>query len=309
MTPLLQLTPLYLAFASVPQYDGTTSQRSAMVDTLQSLLKFSCDSEDFETNRFRDIRLSTADTCQITDWLWDHVTSNFSGSELLTFQAMIFRDFVKLMSRYMLWDNTYTTLRTLAPKMAKSNLLLDEILMGNMDALVSLWDKFPNDRNESQESGSRYIALLKTWGVDFKRSIENELGKLPGRTLPDHRRVNSLDRKILFYQNEEQDWILRWEWTLDEEAPGYELLLEFPLITVDDHGIQDKPLWPFFTSDDSLFWPFFVPCNRIVLFKDFFQLGPKWNARCARRLAKTARKERARTGQKRQRSRMPGAWI
>jgi hypothetical protein len=210
---------------------------------------------------------------------------------------MIFRKLVTLMSRDMLWDNTYTTLRTLAPKMTKSNLLLDEILMGNMYALVFLWDRLPDDENESQESGSRYIALLKSLGVDFKRSIEAELGKFPGRILPSHRGMNILDQKILFYQNEEQDWILRWEWVLDEEAPGSLLLLEFPKMTFDVCN-----LWSY---DD---WPFFTPSPKPPL-DDYYQRGPKWDARRARRLAKTARKELARTGQKRPRSRMPGAWI
>jgi hypothetical protein len=233
---------------------------------------------------------------QITNWIWDHITSNFSGSELLTLQTMIFRNIVKSLKNGVEWDLSYKALRMLTPKMAKAKLLLDEILMGNIDALVSLWDEYPNDMNESQESGSRYIALLKSLGVDFKRSIEAELGKLPGRILHSHKR-NILDRKILFYQNEEQDWILRWEWTLDEEAPGYELLLEFPLMTVDRRGSQRYLPWPFFLPNGNL------PSD------DYYQNGPKWDARRARRLAKTARKERARTGQKRPRSRMPGAWI
>jgi hypothetical protein len=263
---------------------------------MRYLFEVSSDIDDFDNCKWRYLSLLIPRSTQITNWFWDHITSNFSGSELRTLQTMVFRNIVENLNNGFQWGLVYKTLQILTPKMAKANLLLDEILMGNIDALPNLWGSCVHE-TKGQKSGSRYISLLRSLGVDFKRSIEAELGKLPGRILPNHRRMNILDQKILFYQNEEQDWILRWEWILDEEAPGYELLLEFPLMTVDRRGIQhDLP------------WPFFLP-NGILSRDGRYQEGPEWDARLARRLAKTARKERARTGQKRPRSRMPGAWI
>jgi hypothetical protein len=209
---------------------------------------------------------------------------------------MIFKDIVQNIENGSLWGATHTTLRTLAPKMAKSTLLLDEILMGNIDVSVHLWRGSLYKESESHEPGSRYTALLRSLGVDFKRSIEAELERLPGGILqPGMSRV--LARKILFYQNDEQAWVLRCEWVLDEEAPGYLLLSEFPSMTFDGTCYSYDSDWPFF----SFHW--------ILLHADRYQLGPKWDARRARRLAKAARKELARAGQKRPRSRMPGAWI
>jgi hypothetical protein len=196
---LTQRTPLLSAFSSVSCHTHTTSERSAITDIIQSLLEISRDSEDFETHLWRDLRLYIADSPQITNWLWDHVMSNSSGSELLTFQAIIFRDIVTCLNSYRSAD-TYTNMQILVPKMAKSNLLLDNILMGNIDALVHLWSWAMRDDTESQKLGSRYIDLLSSLSVDFKRSIEAELKKLPGRTLQD-KRFEGPDRKILFYQD------------------------------------------------------------------------------------------------------------
>jgi hypothetical protein len=263
---------------------------------MRYLFEISSEIDDFDNREWRDLIPSNSSSTQITNWFWDHIMNNFSGSELLAFQAMIFKDIVQSIDNDSFWDGTYTTLGTLAPKMARSNLLLDEILMGNIDALVSLWDWLPYYEKETQKSGSRYITFLMSLGIDFKRSIEAELQKLPGGILQD-RFQQVIDRKILFYQDEQQAWILRWEWVLDEEVPGYDLLLEFPLMTFDGCNPLSNAGWPFFTPNWDL-------SN-----DDRYQSGPKWDARRARRLAKTARKELARTGQKRPRSRMPGAWI
>jgi hypothetical protein len=286
-------TPLSNSFVFISLYKQSTSAFNAGNDTIQGLLEISRDSEDFENHLWRDLKLYIAESPQETNWLWDYVMSNFSGSELLTFQVMIFRDIVSHLD-YTSGGDICTTLQILVPKMAKSNLLLGEISRGNTDALVHLWHRPLPFGTESQISGSKYTALLKSLGVDFKRSIEAELEKLPGRLLqPD--RLTALARRILFHQDDEQAWVLRWEWVLDEEAPGYLLLLESPHMTYDGFGgLFCTLLWPFSKSR----W-----------FKVSDQEGPKWDARRTRRLAKTACKELARTGQKRPRSRMPGAWI
>jgi hypothetical protein len=294
------MTPLFYAFDSVTFFKRAISQFDTSIDSIKDLLEISRDSEDFETHLWRDLRLYIADSPQITNWLWDHVMSNSSGSELLTFQTLMFRDIVGNIGCDILWGDIFTTVRILAPKMAKSNLLLDEILMGNINALVHIWCQSLYDETKGQKSGSRYMALLRSLGVDSNRSIEAMLEELPGRILQGIS-VGSLDRKILFYQDGEQDWVLRWEWILKEEAPGYELLSEFPSMTFDGYR-----------SIYNFGWPFFKSVGRIPI-DDIIRGGPKWDARLARRLArrlaKTARKELARTGQKRPRSRMPGAWI
>jgi hypothetical protein len=285
-------TPLWLAFRDAGPLSPFKSDRHLSIDTLRYLFEISSGIDDFDTRRWGELRLSISASTRITNWFWDYITSNFSGSELLTLQIMIFRDIIQNIENDILWDDIDTTLRTLAPKMAKSTLLLDEILMGNIDTLANLWRGSLYKEAESHEPGSRYIALLRSLGVDFQRSIEAELERLPGRIV----QGMSINRKILFYQNDEHAWVLRWEWILDEEA-GYLLLSEFPSMTFDGTRYSYDPDWPFFSFHWSL--------PRA----DRYQLGPKWDARRARRLAKTARKELARTGQKRPRSRMPGAWV
>jgi hypothetical protein len=290
------LTPLLHAFLNANYQYVFLSDLNHAIDMLRHIFEVSGDIDDFGTWRWRRLRISFSCFSELTNWLWDHVMSNFSGSELLTFQTAIFRSVVQDLGEDIHWHRACTTLRTLAPKMAKSNLLLDEILTGNIDALECLWASSRDIENESQKSGSRYIALLRSLSVDFKRSIESGLEKLYGRTLQDVR-GGVLDRKILFYQDDGQAWVLRWEWILNEETPGYNLLSEFPSMTFDGTRYS-------YDSD----WPFFTP-NRNLPDDDHNREGPKWDARRARRLAKTARKELARTGQKRPRSRMPGAWI
>jgi hypothetical protein len=285
------LTPLFFAFVSTGVGTKVKADRKDSIDAMRYLLEVSRDIDDFDTWRWRHLDLYISDSTPNTNWFWDHAMGNFSGSELLVFQAMIFRDIVR---------NSRSDYQVLVPKMAKSSLLLENILGGNIDAFSHLWHA--HDSTESQKLGSRYIALLKSLGVDFKRSIEAELEKLPGRILRGIS-VGSLNQRILFYQDDGQAWVLRWEWILNKDAPGYALLSEFPSMTVDILGIQC-----------NLPWPFFLPSG-IFSRHDRYQEGPKWDAprapraRRARRLAKTARKELARTGQKRPRSRMPGAWM
>jgi hypothetical protein len=236
--------------------------------------------------------LLIANADQLTNWLWDYITNNYSGSELLVLQAMIFKDVAQYLGKRDFRQDAYTTLQSLAPKMAKSDLLLDEISLGNMGVLQSLWDIIQDGETMSQETGSCYIALLTSMGIDVKRSIEAEIEQLSGGILHSFNRWS--DRKIFFYQDDQQDWVLRWEWELDKEARGYDLLSGFPRMTIDElRGYN----WPF----HELKWG--------LPYDDLHQEGPKWDARRARRLANAARKELSRTGQKRPRSRMPGAWI
>ena len=259
---------------------------------MRGLLETSRDTEDFETQKWIGMPLLVANRSRMTNWLWDYITTNYSGSELATLQVIIFRDFTQYIAKDGEIDKLSATLQLLVPKMAKPKLLLDGIALGNIGALESVWDALYAVEDLSQKIGSCYMALLTSLGVDVKHSIEAELEKLPGWILQDKGGI-LLDRKVLFYQNEEQEWVLRWEWVLDKEAFGHDLCSEFPQITLCSFGSD----WPFHDH----YWD--------LPYDDRHHEGPNWDARYARRIANTTRKELARTGQKRTRSKMPGAWI
>jgi hypothetical protein len=286
-------TPLFHAFGYMCTRSDNPTECDKIIGTLRNLLESPDNIDDFEDNEWDGIALLVAGSYQITSWLWDHATNTYSGPELLAFQTILYRDILNGLCRSNHKEEVDTTLQLMTPKFLLPSCLLSwEIWSGNIGALNQVY-RFSRDEHSSQEEGSRYIAFLTSLGTDAESSIRAELEQLPGQILVNP--ISSrLDRRVIFYQDDEQNWVLRWEWVLDQEATAYDLLSEFCYITFSG---KDTWNWPFHEYDWGL-----SPGDR-------YRVGRKWDERYARRLANTIRKELARTGQKRPRCRMPGAWI
>lgn len=356
-------TPLLEAFENYFLDRQTPEGRGAGFDTLRFLFESPHIVDDFGTGKWAHSQrayvqhLWIAASPQVAGWLWDHATNNYSGSELLTLQIMIFKDVLFTFDYPWEDERVDATLKILIPKFTMANCrLLDEISLGNIGALKLLYKSYQDERL-SQDKGQKYIALLTSLGIDFESSILTELEKLPGGIIGDYY-PTEWKQKALFYQDEEQNWVLRWEWKLDEGAPMYDLFSEFPRMTTHKYHALG---WPFCTpnwsridfdfdafletlpepvtcglddsdteldsdaffgsspesegfrtafdqQEDDSFWP---PHGEYTL------PDPQWEwrdepvlqARLARRIDKKSRKDFARSGHKRPRSRMPGSWV
>jgi hypothetical protein len=100
-------------------------------------------------------------------------------------------------------------------------------------------------------------------------------------------------KRIVFEPRCEGGWSLGFEWLLDHEAPGCLLVSQYQALGADRFYAED---WPFFGNVD-------------MSYKEDHRQHAERHARFYRRIAAKARKERARTGQKLSRSRMPGQWV
>jgi hypothetical protein len=135
---------------------------------------------------------------------------------------------------------------------------------------------------ESERVGSAFIDLLTRLGLDVEACINMELENLPGGLIKS-RFSDEMDLRIVFDSLQNGDWTLRWIWDLDPLAAGHILVSEHIALGADNFY--------------AIGWPF-----------SRYHKPGKVDARRERREAAKARKERARTGQKRTKSKMPGTW-
>jgi hypothetical protein len=97
----------------------------------------------------------------------------------------------------------------------------------------------------------------------------------------------------VFESRGDQGWILGFEWDIDPAENGSLVVSEYSALGPENYWEKG---WPFCIT---VYYPS-EEGRRQETIK---------NARFERRMATKSRKERARTGQKQPRSRMPGAWI
>lgn len=226
-------------------------------------------------------------------WLWVNAALITSASRIVGFR-------ITLLQR-MLGHYAFESLEKLESLTAQISALVDyEMknlwLQGKIATLNWVFTGLDSQLG-SQTTGSAYLNLILRLGFDIETHIAMEIRRLPNGLLGKF--PWSPDRSILF-EKLDGHWILRWEWVLESCQPGY--------ILVSEHvGL----------GPDSGYWDEFVwPCCHDVLatfelrkIREKFLDSDEPTAQFGRRMATKTRKERARTGQKRPRSRMPGAWI
>jgi hypothetical protein len=257
------------------------------------LLLHSCDQiDDFEAMNLplALVPFYSRNSLDTLEWMWINAAAVLDCQELLHFRVWILRGMVEHLS-YSRGDHEASQCISMIVKLMNAQ-LLEYYLAGNF-GLLNFFYGMSHSSLDSQVIGALFLDLLTRLGLDVEASMNRELELLPGGLL-ENKYYRYRNRKIVWEALENRAYLLRWIWVLDESAPGY--------LLVSEHiGLGPDEL---FDSD----WPFFEDSPRFGDWEKCVNRWTKVQERSTRRLASKARKERARTGQKLQRSRMPGAW-
>jgi hypothetical protein len=273
-------------------FGNSSSPRSDEVETVRLLLQ-SCDQVDQfdEDSRYFNRRFGLVYiTLETMEWIWFNAAVYIDNDELGNLRVSllrgIFRDCATtFMNDPEIGHYTETIVRLMGDDNT-SQYYLDGSF-GFLDTLFgpAFWSL------DSQALGAFYLNLLERLNLDVRACMARELDFLSGGVLKSRSWVG--ERKAVFEPLDHGRWLLGWVWVLDDSAPGYLLVSEHIGLGPDEYGAL---YWPFF-EDPLGIWP-----------QESRGRWAKVEARSTRRLANKARKERARTGQKQPRSRMPGTW-
>jgi len=219
------------------------------------------------------------------EWLWMYAANVLDDVELISFRSKLLKCLVAHFpwSRDAEQNNSW---HELSCKLTSSE-MLQHYTRGEFKLIETLFNNY-HSSFDSWTIGSRFLDLLRRWDLDVEAAVAKELADLP---LLLHNYWNmDVTRKLLFEPLEGGGWRLGWEWNIHPQESGYLLVSEHIALGLDNAWQFNR--WPFFDKD----W---VEMDEKIT---------KRQTRFNRRTANKARKDRARTGQKRARSRMPGAW-
>jgi hypothetical protein len=226
---------------------------------------------------------------EVVEWIWLNAATVFDDQELARFRLFLFAG---LISRYgdrpRVYHNNEITDKIL--KLVDTQ-TLEYYLKSDYRLLDTLYLEHSSSL-DSQSVGASFVHSLTCLGLDVEACMTRELELLNGGILAGTHFLFGV-RKIVF-EHVNGGWLLGWTWVLDPHEPGYILVSEYTGLVADVW--HDRDIWPFFPDQTLCGW------------KERESRWMKAKVRFIRRLANKARKERARTGQKRQRSKMPGAW-
>jgi hypothetical protein len=226
---------------------------------------------------------------EVVEWIWVNAATVFDDQELARFRLFLLAG---LVDRYgdclEVSHNNETTdkilklvdTQTLEYYFKSDYRLLDVLYLTCASSL------------DSKLLGASFVNLLTRLGLDVEACMTRELELSNRGILNDVYFLHGV-RKVVF-EHLKGGWLLGWTWVLDPSEPGYILVSEYIGLVADRW--YDEGIWPFFLD---------VPRWDYEAYKSRWM---KAEVRFTRRLANKARKERARSGQKRQRSKMPGAW-
>jgi len=237
----------------------------------------------------------------IPAWLWVNAAFHLHGSDLIALRISLAKSFVACYSSmdFELNDRVSELLVELMDVE-----MIELYKAGGYALLPSLFTRelhFVDSEHVGREYVGRiFLQLLTKLGIDVETCVRREIDKLPPGVLFPY---DSNPRSWIFERLEDDMEILRWEWNYDTSMPGYQVVAEFSALAGDAYTRFIESQWPF--TDFS--WR--EDENRGLSRNPYDFTTSKEVARFERRTATKARKERARSGQKRARSRMPGAWV
>jgi hypothetical protein len=171
--------------------------------------------------------------------------------------------------------------------------MLVHCLGENWTLLSYVFYCYPNNRFvDTERVGEAFLDLLQRLGLDVGTCISGELECFPGNL---NREVHpqALYQSIIFEPHPSRGSTLRWEWVYDSADSAYLVASEHNALSGNAYY---QEYWPFREWESGQSWG------------DYEREGPKWETRLNRRMDNKARKERTRTDQKWQRSKMPGTW-
>jgi hypothetical protein len=263
------------------------------------LLWENCDQVDDFTNidsphRLQRYKVLDGTSLDMIEWLWYHAEALLNRGELLAFRSWLLKWCVEQYERRWMDDQLGTWGDDLIEPAAITDRIIklmdDEMIRyyseGGVKLLASLFDPFPMSSSDSAEIGSLFIDLLSRLGLDVETCILKEMEGLRSGCFLDE------DRKVIFELIDGGGWVLRWIWIIDPCEPGSLLLSEHTGLGPDCRSVSE--------------WPYSGRPYPDPLESQRENAVPK--GRFERRMISKERKERARTGQKRAKSKMPGAW-
>jgi hypothetical protein len=245
--------------------------------------------DDFEDEyTTRGFLYSNVYSIDIIEWLWVNATTVLSEGELLRFRYLLLQNLVQNYHHCSPSDLSELEITEQIARFMNAK-MMEHYLEGEFELLRHCFPQaWVPSSLDSQRIGGAFIALLKRLGLDFEACINMELERLPGDFLSAHMPWY-MHRKVVFEPLADRGWLLKWIWVFDPSEPGH--------LLVSEHiGLGPDTL-------DSSEWPF----SGFSWKKGNANEIDKSNTRFNRRMAIKARKC-ARTGQKRTKSRMPGAW-
>jgi hypothetical protein len=279
-------------FATCLLFGHTSSSRADEAETVRLLLQ-SCDQVDqFDEDSFLfSPRYGWVNiTLETIEWSWFNAALYIDDDELGNLRVSLLRGIFRDCAITFMEDPEIGHYPETIVRLMVDAHTSEHYLDGNFEFLDTLFG-FDSSSLKSQVLGAFYLDLLERLNMDVGACMARQLDVLPGGVLEYHSFAG--ERKVVFEPLDHGRWLLRWIWVLDDSAPGYLLVSEHIGLGPDD---PFSWLWPFF-EDPFDFWS-----------QESEDRWAKAEVRSTRRLANKARKERARTGQKQPRSRMPGAW-
>lgn len=234
-----------------------------------------------ECDQAEDVRiyLVQALSPKSIEWLWINAGLVLYGDDLLSFRCYLLRCRIyEYHFHNSIWGDDAVTECIV-------NLMDEEMIQHYLQGKIALIENlfwYDTASVKSQRVGSAFIDLLTRLGLDVEACINMELENYPGGLIKSWYPYG-VDRRIVFDSLQNGGWILGWTWDHDPLAAGHILVSEHIALGADNFY--------------AIGWPF-----------SRYHKPGKVDARRERREAAKARKERARTGQKRTKSKMPGTW-
>jgi hypothetical protein len=275
---------------------GCFSSGGFQIETLRTLLLdlHTIDDADPSSERqiYSPMRAYDIRGMQTFEWFWIHAGLVVHGVELLGIrvnlvQSVIYSGFGDSDD---FDDRIYQVLVRLL-----DDEMVAEYLKGTYTLLGQFFMHFSS--MDSRRRGEVYLSLLGSLHLNVEACVVKDLEYYcPGGLMNDPYGVGSR-RRVIFEKDQMQSPILRWEWAYDPHALGYYVVSEFNALAGDTWDLWYESHWPFCE------WRYL---DYTYEARECLELNK--SRRFDRCTAAKARKERARTGQKRTRSKMPGAW-
>jgi hypothetical protein len=277
--------PLTIDYCLVDHGESTPTPN--MIDTSRVILPDLHQVYDFEQDR--ELTYLSSSNLAVVEWLWLNAQSTLCGLELIQMRIMLAKGLIHNTLR----GDTYSA-HMLADLMDAE--MLEMYTHGHYSLLNAFTEFQSDDSVGSVDGGNSILRLLASMGLNVELCILQELkNRHPG--------LQYYQKRVVFEKLEDGTMILRWEWAYDLLAAGYHIVSEFSALAgdADPDGYGSK--WPFKEFNETEYgdWKLAESTYNCTT--------PKQLARFNRRTAAKHRRERARTGQKQHRSRMPGAWI
>jgi hypothetical protein len=226
------------------------------------------------------------------EWLWIHAGLAFHGTELVDFRVKLL--FSIIHSGFGNSDDFDNEIYQVLVR-----LLDDEMVAEYLKGTYSLlWMFFISISSVgSRWRGEVFLCLLGSLHLDVETCVAKELDRYYPGGLMDDQYDPGQKKKIIFEKDQMQNPMIRWEWAYDPHALGYQVVSEFNALAGDTWDLWYELQWPFCE------WRYRDYTNEARI-----RMKLNKSRRFDRRTTAKARKERARTGQKRTRSKMPGTW-